>query len=213
MRSTTRPATTANPASWAARQRPAAFPVAAMSRVALMYPPMRMGTSISDTTRLNGSLVASGAGAYCWTVSVCPALVAAFWNWTARSTGARSLMDGTTIKVSEVPEAIRPSPTDDCACATTCDEPTMPSGTFRGASSCTALTRHSANRAWATSTPPSATRTFPATPRLRDSPGAAGDAGRPEVVSIVFLSIVVTSPHAGICARHRGPVRCRAIPA
>jgi hypothetical protein len=59
MRSTTRPATTANPASWAARQRPAAFPVAAMSRVALIYPPTRMGTSISDTTRLNGSLAAS----------------------------------------------------------------------------------------------------------------------------------------------------------
>ena len=106
MRSTTRPATTANPASVAARQRPAAFPVTAMSRLALTYPPMRMGTSISDTTRLSGSLGASGIGVYCWTVSFCPAVLAASSNCTARSSGARSLMEGTTIKVSEVPDEI-----------------------------------------------------------------------------------------------------------
>ena len=63
-RSTARPATIANPASWTARQRPAAFPVAAMSRVALMYPPTSTGISISDCTRPNGSFLASGTGVY-----------------------------------------------------------------------------------------------------------------------------------------------------
>ena len=106
IRSTARPAAMANPASWAARQRPAAFPVAAISRVELMYPPISRGTSMSPWTRPNGSLAASGTGAYCCTVIFCPALLAASSNRTARSSGARSLMDGTTISVLEVPEVI-----------------------------------------------------------------------------------------------------------
>ena len=84
-RSTTRPARMANAASPAARQRPPALPVAAMTRVALMYPPMSRGISISDGTRPNGSLGGSCTGVYCWTVSFCPALLAAFSNCTAMS--------------------------------------------------------------------------------------------------------------------------------
>ena len=96
----------ANPASWAARQRPAAFPVAAISRVELMYPPMSRGISISPWTRPSGSFLVSGTGACCCTVSFCPVALAASWNRTARSSGARSLMEGTTIRVLEVPEVI-----------------------------------------------------------------------------------------------------------
>jgi len=44
--------------------------------------------------------------------------------------------------------------------ATTLDGPTTPKGIFRGTSNCRALTRHSANRAWATSTVTSAATAF-----------------------------------------------------
>ena len=96
----------ANAASPAARQRPPALPVAAMTRVALMYPPMSRGISISDGTRPNGSLGASGTGVYCWIVSFCPALLAAFSNCTAMSSGDRSLMEGTTIRVLGAPDVV-----------------------------------------------------------------------------------------------------------
>src|SRR5215471_3895167 len=104
IRSTTRPATTANTRSPAARQRWAAFPVAESSRVELMYPPMSRGTIISPWTRPKGSLGGSGTGAYFCTASFCPVLLAASWNRSARTAGARSLLDGTTISVLEVPE-------------------------------------------------------------------------------------------------------------
>ena len=48
----------------------------------------------------------SGTGAYCCTVSFCPVFLAASWNRRARTAGARSLLDGTTISVLEVPEVI-----------------------------------------------------------------------------------------------------------
>src|SRR5215472_7718236 len=96
----------ANTTSPAARHRWAAFPVADSSRVALMYPPMSRGTIISPWTRPKGSLGGNGTGAYCCTVSFCPAALAASSNRSARTAGARSLMDGTTISVLEVPEGI-----------------------------------------------------------------------------------------------------------
>ena len=71
-----------------------------------MYPPTSRGISISDWTRPNGSFLASGTGAYCWTLSGCPVIFAACPNCAAMSSGDRSLMDGTTIRVLGVPGAL-----------------------------------------------------------------------------------------------------------
>src|SRR5262249_59247895 len=73
---------------------------------ALVSPPMSSGTIISPWTRPNGSLAASFIGAYGWTVSCCPVCLAAASKRNARSAGARSLIDGTTIRVLEVPGGI-----------------------------------------------------------------------------------------------------------
>ena len=48
----------------------------------------------------------SGTGAYCWMVSFCPVILAAFMNCAAMSSGDRSLMVGTTIRVLGAPAVV-----------------------------------------------------------------------------------------------------------
>src|SRR5215471_11114753 len=96
----------ANAASPTPLHRWAALLVVDRSKAETKVPPMSRGTIISPSTMPNGSLGGSLTGAYCCTVSVCPVLLDAASNRTANNPGAMSLMDGTMIRVLEVPEGI-----------------------------------------------------------------------------------------------------------
>ena len=120
-----------------------------------------------------------------------PSLCAAATNAGSSSIWAKKLFAGTTISVSlELPVTYAPYSWPrsiarhrrglvrvpdrvqrDLRChrGNDLDGPTTPKGIFRGTSNCSALTRHSTNRAWPTSTATSATTAFLVTSRLPGS--------------------------------------------
>ena len=174
-----------------ARHGAAAVPPAALNtRTAARYPPISSGSSNKLVTAPIRSL--GGSGLAVCTVTGWPSLCAAATNAGSSTIWAKKLFAGTTISVSlELPVTYAPysSPRSiaviaadwfgypivsseifEVTAATTLDGPTTPTGIFRGTSNCRALTRHSANTAWPTSTATSATTAFLVTSRL---PGPA----------------------------------------